>query len=309
MENHSVVELAQRKHYLEKKLSEMVYGAVEIRKRDKKQYIYVHYRLNGKQISTYVGEYTDDLYNLIIKNNEKSRKINHALREVKHALNKLNYTEANLPEEVRRNIDFAKRNLSLTIHSQAILEGVTTTFASTEDIIEGAEVSGMSATDIAKILNMKRAWEFILDENVITTKSDLGVMMQINKIIEEGFYYGAGKVRDVPVKIGGTSWTPGLPLVSQIEENLNKIINKRIDNYKRAIKLALYIQKTQIFLDGNKRTAIIFANHFLISRGLGLIYIPAEETEAYKKLLISYYEGNDSAEIEGFLMEKCLLKI
>lgn len=34
--------------------------------------------------------------------------------------------------------------------------------------------------------------------------------------------------------------------------------------------------KKQLFLDGNKRTAVIFANHFLVSYGKGLIVVPAE---------------------------------
>ena len=33
----------------------------------------------------------------------------------------------------------------------------------------------------------------------------------IDKLVEEGFYYNAGTLRTVPVKIGGTSWIPGIP--------------------------------------------------------------------------------------------------
>ena len=39
-------------------------------------------------------------------------------------------------------------------------------------------------------------------------------------MIEEGFYYTAGKVRNVPVSIGGTKWTPGLPIESVIPAEL-----------------------------------------------------------------------------------------
>jgi prophage maintenance system killer protein len=35
----------------------------------------------------------------------------------------------------------------------------------------------------------------------------------------------------------------------------------------------------QIFIDGNKRTSIIFINHYLISNGKGIIVISAELTE------------------------------
>ena len=197
----------------------------------------------------------------------------------------------------------------MTIHSQAILEGVATTFASTEDIIEGAKVQGMNPKDIAKILNMKHAWEFILDDDIIMSKTNFTLLSQINKLIEEGFYYNAGKLRDVPVRISGTKWSPEMPLESQIKENLDAILSSRKSNADKAIDLLLYVQKAQIFLDGNKRTSVIFANHFLIQKGLGLIYIPAEMTEEYKKLLVTYYESDTKTPIVNFLKTNCLLII
>ena len=41
-----------------------------------------------------------------------------------------------------------------------------------------------------------------------------------------------------------------------------------------AINLCLYVMKTQVFIDGNKRAAVIFANHYMISKGAGLLVIP-----------------------------------
>ncbi len=66
--------------------------------------------------------------------------------------------------------------------------------------------------------------------------------------------------------------------------------------------------KKQLYLDGNKRTAVLFANHYLISRGMGLIVIPAELVPEYKVQLIKYYEEND-ASIKDFLYDRCLTKI
>lgn len=309
VDNFKISELTARKARLEQQLAELIYGAVELRGRGNKKYIYVHYRLDGRQTTTYAGEYTDELHNAIEKNNQKARKLKRELKEVQHSLHKLGYTEKALPKKVQRNLDFAKRNLTLTIHSQAILEGVATTFASTEEIIEGARVSNMNPQDIAKILNMKHAWEFILDEDVIMSKQDLGLLMQINKLVEEGFYYGAGNLRDVPVRIGGTAWTPEMPIESKVTEEINGILSRNITNEDKAIELILYVQKSQIFLDGNKRTAIIFGNHFLISKGLGLIYIPEEYIDEYKKLLVNFYETGHKNDISKFLKEKCLLKI
>ena len=304
-----IIELNNRRKELGRMLGEMIFGAIEIREKGDKKYVYLHSRVNGRQVSSYIGEYTEELYNLIASNNKKARAIKKEIREIVHRLNELGYSEQDIPENVLRNIDFAKRNLALTIHSQAILEGVATTFAETEEIIENGRASGMDTTDIAKIVNMKRAWEFILDKDVILSGQNLGLLMQINKLIEEGFYYNAGKIRDVPVNIGGTTWRPEMPIPSKITESLENILESKRANIDKAIELVLYVMKSQIFLDGNKRTAIIFANHFLISKGLGLIYVPAEKTDTFKKMLVDFYVSSKKQEIVEFMKKYCYIAI
>ena len=77
----------------------------------------------------------------------------------------------------------------------------------------------------------------------------------------------------------------------------------------KAIELLLYTTKKQIFIDGNKRTAVIFANHYLISRGCGIIVIPSEKVEEFKTLLINFYEGKDKKKIRTFLKKECYMSI
>ena len=67
--------------------------------------------------------------------------------------------------------------------------------------------------------------------------------------------------------------------------------------------------KKQIFIDGNKRTAVIFSNHYLISKGKGIIVIPSEKTEEFKNLLIPFYEGKDNKKIRVFIKEQCYMSI
>lgn len=63
--------------------------------------------------------------------------------------------------------------------------------------------------------------------------------------------------------------------------------------------------KTQIYNDGNKRTAVLFTNHYLISKVVGLLVISEKEVMDFKKLLVSYYENEDSKEIKAFLKDIC----
>ena len=308
-EKMEIMNLLQSKQVLEHELQSLAYGSVEIRENNSNKYIYVHYREDGVSLTKYVGEYSDDLYNLVLNNSIKAKELKKQIRETNKKLKQLNYTEEELSEKVEQNIDFAKRHLVDTIYKQAILEGVATTFTDTESIIEGGKVNNMTSEDILKIVNLKHAWEFILNKNVILSNTNFALLCEINKMVEEGFYYSAGKVRSVPVTIGGTTWKPDLPIESVIKEELEEIFNKKMDDVDRAIELLLYTMKKQVFIDGNKRTSVIYCNHYLISKGKGIIAIPAELTAEFKDLLIPYYEGKDENKIKQFIKEKCYMSI
>ena len=308
-EKYEIMNLLQAKQTLTKELNNLIYGSVEIREKDSNKYIYVHYRDNGILLTKYVGEYSNNLYNLILNNSIKAKELKKEIKKIEKQLRQLNYIDEELTPQIEINIDFAKRHLVDTIYKQAILEGVATTFADTENIIEGGKINNMSSEDVLKIINLKHAWEFILNKNIILSDTNFPLLCEINKFVQEGFYYSAGKIRTVPVSISGTKWTPELPIESIIKEELEDIFKKKISTIDTAVELLLYIMKKQIFIDGNKRTSIIFANHYLISKGKGIIVIPAELTDEYKDLLINYYEGKDKTKIKKFLKEKCFMKI
>ena len=304
-----ILELINQKQLEEVELNKLIYGSIEIREKDNSRYIYTHTKEDGLQSTKYIGEYSDDLYNLILKNNIKAKEIKKTIRLIEKKLKELNYIDEQVPMDVAKNIDFAKKHLADTIYKQAILEGVATTLSDTESIIEGGKVNNMSSEDIMKVVNLKHAWEFILNKNVIMSKSDYNVLCTINKLVEEGFYYSTGVLRTTPVKIGGTNWTPEIPIESKIKEELNDILETPQDEIEKAIQLLLYTVKKQMFLDGNKRTSVIYANHYLIGKAKGMIVIPVEKIVQYKTLLIKYYETNDETEIKKFLMEECYIKI
>ena len=308
-EKIEIMNLLQNKQILEHELQTLAYGAIEIRENNSNKYIYVHYREDGVALTKYVGEYSEELYNLVLNNSIKAKQLKKQIREINKKLKQFNYIEEELSEKVEQNIDFAKRHLVDTIYKQAVLEGVATTFADTESIIEGGKVNNMTTEDILKIVNLKHAWEFILNKNVILSNTNFALLCEINKMVEEGFYYTAGKIRSVPVTIGGTTWKPDLPIESIIKEELQEILNKEIDDVDKSINLLLYTMKKQIFIDGNKRTSVIYSNHYLISKGKGIIAIPAELTEKFKDLLILYYEGKDEEQIRKFIKDRCYMSI
>ena len=303
----NVAELLHEQELLKSRINKMVHGSIEVRESNGKKYIYVHFRDEGISTSKYAGEYSVELNNLILENNKIVKEYKKQLKEIKKELGVLQYSSEELTDQVKINIDLARRNMVDSIYKQAKLEGVATTYSDTETIVNGGKVKDMTATDISKVVNLKHAWEFILGEGVITYPTNYAILCQINEIVEEGFSYTAGKIRSVPVSIGGSSYLPPLPYEPQIKEELIELLSKD-NSYDVAIDLLLYVIKKQLYLDGNKRTAVIFANHYLISRGMGLIVIPAELVDEFKKYLIDYYEDKND-DIKVFLYNKCLTKI
>ena len=300
-----IAKLLEEKNLIEARLEKLIYGSIEVRGRNGKKFIYVHFREQGRLVSKYVGEYSDELYNVIVTNNISVRTYKKRLREIKKELGNKNYVSEGISEEVGLNIDLAKRNLVDSIYKQAKLEGVAGTFLDTEIIVNGGKINNMTAVDVQKIVNLKHAWEFILSPGVVEYKSDFSIVSQINALVEEGLSYSAGRIRNVPVSIGGSSYMPPLPFESQVKEDIKEITESDKSALDKAIDALLYVKKKQLFLDGNKRTAVIFANHILVKNAAGLIVIPAEKVQEYKKLLIHYYETDEKEEITKFLKEKC----
>ena len=280
-------------------------GTPEVKERDGAKYLYVRKRVGSRLTSTYVDVYSDELYQLLLRNSREARELRKQLRHIEKALAALGYAEAELSPRVMMNLDFARANMKANIYDQAVLEGVATTFPQTEDIIENGIVSGMTATDVQKILNLKHAWEFILDKDVLCYTTDYYILCHIAKLVNEGFYMDGGRIRGVPVTIGGTSYIPPLPVELDVKEKIAAIVSEYGDDVDKAIRLCLYCMKTQVFNDGNKRAAVIFANHYMISKGQGLIVIPEGHVPEFKRLLVAYYEDRDHGEILTFMREKC----
>ena len=308
MENNysKIQELLHQKADYQARLNLIPYdGSPEIKDRDGQKYLYVRKRVGSRLTSTYVDAYSDELYQLLLRNAREARELRKQIRRVERELAALGYEETELSPRVMLNLDFARANMKANIYDQAVLEGVATTYPQTETIIENGIVSGMTATDVQKILNLKHAWEFILDKDVLSYPTDYYILCHIAKLVNEGFYSDGGRIRGVPVTIGGTSYVPPLPIETIVKENIEAILKEGTDEVDTAIRLCLYCMKTQVFNDGNKRASVIFANHYMIAKGQGLIVIPESHVPEFKRLLVAYYEGRDNGEIMEFMRSKC----
>ncbi len=283
-------------------------GSIEIKNVNGDKYIYVRKKEAGRNTSTYIDKYSEELYATAINQAQEIRSIKKQIRKIEKELAQLGYQENDLSPKVQLNIDFARANIKSLIYDQAVLEGVSTTFPQTETILENGIVNGVKASDVQKILNLKHAWEFIVDKDVVGSPCNFYLLSHIAKLVNEGFYNNGGTVRSVPVTIGGSSYIPPIPNELDVKDNIDQIIHSNLDSIDIAIELTLYCMKTQIFIDGNKRASIIFANHFMIKNELGLLVVPENIVPEFKTLLVAYYEERDENEIKEFLKEKCWRK-
>lgn len=301
-----IQELLRTKADLQARLALIPYdGTPEVKENSSGKYLYMRKREAGKLKSIYVDVFSDELYQALLRYSREARELKKAIRKTEKQLVGLGYSESELPQRVEQNLVFARANMKANIYDQAILEGVTTTFPQTETILENGIVNGMTAIDIQKILNLKHAWEFILDKDVLSAPSDYYVLCHIARLVNEGFFAEGGRIRGVPVTIGGCSYVPPLPIEPDVKERIHEIIFAEGKPIDKAIGLCLYCMKAQIFTDGNKRASVIFANHFLISCGEGLLVIPEAEVPVFKRLLVAFYEDCDNGEIVEFMKEKC----
>lgn len=284
-------------------------GSPEVKENSSGKYLYVRKRVNGRLTSTYIDIYSDDLYQLLLRNTKEARNLKKQIRRIDKELAANGYIGDELSPEVITNLEFARANMKSNIYDQAVLEGVATSFPQTEEIIENGTVNGMTADDVQKILNLKHAWEFILDKDVIRADSDYYLLCHIAKLVNEGFFHDGGRIRGVPVSIGGTKYVPPLPIESKVVESIKEILGSKKNPVDIAVELCMYCMRTQIFLDGNKRASVIFANHYMIAHGLGVIVIPETHVPEFKKLLVEYYESGDIKEISGFLKKNCWKKM
>lgn len=202
-------------------------------------------------------------------------------------------------------IEMAKRLLVDSIWKSANLEGLGTTFPKTEAILANAPTN-TKTEEVLFVINMKRAWQFLLDN--LDYNNCIALLREYNKIVGELLFSYAGEIRTIPVQIGGTSWEPEIPYTGIIIEKIQEI--EQIENIElKALKYFCYIARTQMFIDGNKRVAQLMANKVLIENNIGIFQIPIEKLEEFKGMLIEFYESGDDEEIINFMKEFCIKRI
>lgn len=202
-----------------------------------------------------------------------------------------------------QNLFLAKKVLVSNIYNSVRLEGINTTYPDIKTILEGVNVPTLKLDEINCILNLRDAWNFVLTN--IDDEIDLNFICKVNSFVSRNESLEWGVLRNGCVGINGVDYIPDIPNMDDVKTNINDILNENNATTK-AIKLMLYLMRSQIFWDGNKRTSMIIANKILISNGCGVITIKECDIKEFNTLLTEYYNTNNDEKLCLFLYEKCI---
>lgn len=203
------------------------------------------------------------------------------------------------------NVFLAKRNLVDSIWKEARLEGIAVTYPQTADVLEGRVVADLSLEQNLALNNLKQAWRYVLDE---PHPIDFEALMHLNLLIGQGGVVRyAGELREGLVRIGGTDFVPPVPDEARARGEFARILSVE-EPVMRALLAFAWICRSQLFRDGNKRTAQLVANDVLVHSGEGILAVPVDLQGEFFELLIAFYESNVPDDLMVFLREKCIEK-
>ena len=202
------------------------------------------------------------------------------------------------------NVFFAKRKLVDNIYRSANLEGIAVTFADTYAFMNNVNTGKISVDDMLKLKGLKDAWVYVMDS--LDAELNIDYIKKIHFEVCKGQnIFPLGDFRDRGVGITGTSWRPKLPSECNYDLELQELL--KIENpLDRCLSLFCWIQRSQMFLDGNKRVANLVANKEMIRNGQGIISVPVEKIAEYLGYLINYYETNDMTTLKNWLYENAV---
>ncbi|GKT04562.1 Fic family protein [Furfurilactobacillus entadae] len=202
-------------------------------------------------------------------------------------------------------VTFIERNMAQLIYTTGKFENLQTTLPQTEDIIHNYTVNGVKPQDVEKVLGLKRAFDFVINKTHPFKSNDVLV---INDIIQSG-HVDAGQIRheDVQVPLTNDVWLPPIPQPTVALNDIEKIVTAPNSVTEKAINLNLYLSRWQLFVNGNKRTAIVAANTLMIEAGAGMLAIPENKMHWYGSYLQKFYRSGRIDDIKTWLYDNAVI--
>ena len=209
-----------------------------------------------------------------------------------------------------KNILLARRFMSESVYRSAVLEGINITYPEALTICDGYGISGITIDELNAVYDLKSAWEWILEN--INEDISVNSLCRLNELIGRHTFDNAGTIRTenaltikVSLSDGGFFYPELPPEKVVIDKTITELIAEAsIDS---SLDLFCYVCKAQLFVNGNKRTATLITNMFLIQNGLGIFSIPIDKKTEFCDLLTKFYENDANIDaLKVFLRTNCL---
>ena len=213
---------------------------------------------------------------------------------------------------LKENIFLAKKVLVAQIHNLSRFENCQTTLLQTEQIINGQNVASASLGDIQTILNLKRAYQYVMRHISDGLPVDIPLLKKINSIVAQEDSLAPGDFRTGTVGVtlvDGSRHTPPAMSEVDVQNLLGQIENRSNSTTETAIRSMLAFMRQQIFWDGNKRTATLFANAMLIEKGGGILEISELQMPEFNTKLSDFYRSGDDTDVATYLYQNCIFGI
>ena len=213
---------------------------------------------------------------------------------------------------LKENIFLAKKVLVAQIHNLSRFENCQTTLLQTEQIINGQNVASASLGDIQTILNLKRSYQYVIRHISDGLPIDIPLLKKINSIVAQEDSLAPGDFRTGTVGVtlvDGSRHTPPAMSEVDVQNLLGQIENRSNSTTETAIRSMLAFMRQQIFWDGNKRTATLFANAMLIEKGCGILEISELQMPEFNTKLSDFYRSGDDTDVATYLYQNCIFGI
>ncbi len=188
------------------------------------------------------------------------------------------------------------------------LEGNTYSLLETKRLIEfGESAEGKDASEAQMILNHKSAIEYLVEtseEKFVSAHTiySIHAMLSDNLL---GNPRASGRIRDIAVAIGGSSYIPldNPHLLKEYFDVFIKKFNQIRNPFEQSLFALVHLSYLQAFEDVNKRTARLAANIPLIRHNLKPLSFIDVPKENYTKALLSVYESNNIFPIKDLFLK------
>lgn len=229
----------------------------------------------------------------------------------------MNLSDDNKSKDIRilfdNNLRLAKKYMVESIYRSANIEGIAMTFPETQTICDGMSVANHSTDDIEAIIDLKNAWRWYFNNPSISINSK--TLKTVNSILGKNTVINSGSYRtayDEPIRVplkNNENYYPPIPDEKEIEADIKAILE--LDNkLEAALELFCYVAKGQFFNDGNKRTATLFANIYMIQNNQGIFSIPVDKKLDFYNLLSDYYEDDvNKNNLIEFFKNNCITRL